>query len=227
VDPEVAVQVPDGLDPVGVWYYEFPTSTAAARPELRMASAAASALSVLSPAALLVPKSIRCERWLTTLDNRPEKAAIPPMTLATKDTNWNPADLAVSIRRHLDQHEGASETYPADLEIRGGGYIVSDSDDQVWRNNLCQLNVAYEEGDVIVAVETHSDVWLPFDLEGSPQLALSAANHPRLSAVLRTLASLWGNEPDTGARRKYAVALTYGVENARDVDGEVIATRDW
>lgn len=220
------MQVPDGLDPVGRWHYGYTPSKPAVKPHIDMAAAACRALSVLDQARLLAPDSLTCVLWLTGLGMRLKHAELPPLTLSMPAASWTPEGLTAAIDNHIGLY-GTSKTYPSELNIRGKGQLATRGTFVAYEN-LCELDVSYDAGDIIVTVRTHSDAWLPFDLSAAPQQALSDANRPRLVSALHDLATLFGNEPDPGLPTKYAAVSPFNLENARDdLDGEVIATRDW
>src|SRR5262245_60772529 len=46
-------------------------------------------------------------------------------------------------------------------------------------------------------------------------------------AASRAALGVLGNEPELGPPNKYATVTPYGLDNARDVVGDIIATKDW
>lgn len=219
------MQVPSGLDPVGRWYFAVTCSTVTADALIHeMATALASALEVVETAELLLPEELSCERWLGRQGRKLARADVLPMTISTN--NLNKSAIESIVRRYL-VNQNAVQKFPAELTIRGSGWVFNQTERTEKKLDLCSLRVAYDAGDVIIVLETNSDVWLPYDLQANPQPVLAATNAPRLIDALHALAARFRSEPETGSISKYAVVRPYGLENVRDVESDVIATADW
>jgi hypothetical protein len=189
-----------------------------------MARTLASALEVVEAANLLVPEELNCERWLRKQRRKLARADVLPMMVTVNSLDER--SIESIVRRYLAK-KNAAQTFPAELAVYGSGLIVHPTGQPERQRDLCSLSAAYDADDVIITLETYSDVWLPYDLQANPQLALAAANAPRLIDALYALAARFGVDPETGSVTKYAVVRPFGLENVRDVESDVIATVDW
>jgi hypothetical protein len=90
-------------------------------------------------------------------------------------------------------------------------------------HDACELTVVYDGAAITAMVTTYSTVWLPNDLSGKPQGELLAENAVRLTRTLRRLSEVFGAEVQPMEPSRYAVSTPDGLDNHRDIRGNVVA----
>jgi hypothetical protein len=190
----------------------------------QMVTATMVAARVVEEAELLYPRRLWCGPWLTLHEGVPTNVGLPDLDLEISSSGLR--ELEAILRRFLVER-GMPEAFPHSIWITGPGKVIDPGGHPYTADNLCGLRSLYDGMGVTVSLETYSDVWLPYDLTGRPQLELSTANAPRLAAALARLGEELLSEVDPGEPTKYAQPDDLGLRNHRDVEGEIIPTLDW
>lgn len=219
------MHVPAGLDPVGRWYFKVsPEPSDGGSLRLRMSTALSAAAAVLAAADLLVAEKVESSHWLRRMPDRPVRTAVPPYHGAA------PAALdrlGEALEAHAAQ-AGKPDAFPSSLTAHGYGIVRLPGGRQRQQIDLCEVAADYDADDVVIALETRSDIWLDHNLNADPQPDIAACNRPRLAAVLYRLAYEFGTTPQPSpSATKYALVHPYGVDSKYDVDGDPVATADW
>ena len=81
---------------------------------------------------------------------------------------------------------------------------------------------AHLAGRIQLSVKVFSDDWLPYTLTGTPQLEAASANAPILAEALHALEDAFGKQFNFETSTRYAVVEHYGLDNARDYDGDLV-----
>ncbi|GAA2713116.1 MULTISPECIES: hypothetical protein [Streptomyces] len=103
----------------------------------------------------------------------------------------------------------------------------ADAGTEITAARLFEVDVAaWSESAGTVTLHTYSDAWLTHNLRGCKQPETHAANAPRLSAVLRGISELTGDEPDPGDPTWYATPTAEGFEALPDEDPELLDSWD-
>ncbi len=115
---------------------------------------------------------------------------------------------------------GDTSAGPSSIRFDGNGELVAAGQRRPMRD-VVYLRASGFDRHSWVTVATRCDAWLPFDLRGRPQQALSDANAPRLRAALEAIERALG-APGSGESSKFAVSDGYVLHNHVDVCDEPI-----
>lgn len=106
------------------------------------------------------------------------------------------------------------------------GYHLAADGTEHKEPRLLRLRAEVTDGKLAVALAAHGDMWLPWDLAGSPQPAVHAANAPRLAAALNGISIALRTSVQPGAPTAFAVPTAGGAVNRLSPQGEPLDLRD-
>jgi hypothetical protein len=130
----------------------------------------------------------------------------------------SPAEAAEQLAREVRTTLRPGEIGAVDASADCAGMLIGEAE-QVRRADLLRLGASAFADFVSTELVTFSDAWMPYDLKGRAQLAVHAANAPRLSAALRDLSEVLGSETDPEDSTYFGKPTETGVDNYFDDDG--------
>ena len=207
------------LPMLGGWYLELPVEWHEDEsPVKRVSLAAASATSILADEGLLLPQQVRFRGWIEESADATLSAGLEEFTLAVPS-----ADAAQFEYAAVDfaTRSGRPTAIP-ELVVEGVTEVLSADGVSIRISGACKLSSTYEGGGITIFLATYSDVWLPYDLAGRPQPELAKLNAPRLAKALSRLSVELDCPLEPAGQTKYAIPVRNGLQNLRDVDGELV-----
>ncbi|MFB6843331.1 hypothetical protein ACFCXS_00435 [Streptomyces sp. NPDC056373] len=141
-------------------------------------------------------------------------------TEARTPGEWDAARAAAQLADRVRAGMRAGDIGSVDAYAECSGYIVTGAEGEVVRQEkLFRLGASSFAEFVTVDLVTHTDAWLPYDLEGRQQYEIHAANSPRLSAALSALSEVLAAETDPDDPTYFSKPTQSGADNFFNADG--------
>ncbi|MGH8899285.1 MAG: hypothetical protein ACRDZ4_20215 [Egibacteraceae bacterium] len=216
------------LPPLAWWAFTRPITDDLGETLLRAAAElAGQTLNVLVSHELLRVRDIAAAEWLRPLGS-PFVAAqatgspAADITIAPAE-KWGTRFPTEAIAGALVGFVEERQEYPAELRFRGTGIVHEPGGAARETDDLVRVLLLSTHDGLVVEVSTHTDVWLPYDLNARPQRELSDLNRPRLRAALEDLAVLAGGGVEFSENGKYAVVKGLDLRNHTNTFGQPVA----
>jgi hypothetical protein len=166
---------------------------------------------------LLFPKVICLSQWMRAGEfNVAGSKRIDKSLINVTVNSLRPLADVFALCHSIFDNESV---YPLTIEIFGSGVILTRQGDQTVDNLIRVYSTTLDIFRITVA--THSDVWLPFSLEGKAQTDLYILNSDRLVNALEQIQRKTGFKVQEGNESYYSVIKGFRLENVRYADGSI------
>ncbi|SMP22678.1 hypothetical protein SAMN06265361_10492 [Laceyella tengchongensis] len=214
--------------PVADWWFEDRTKiTTFVEPE-RMRSLidmCEKSISILKRYELLSPsKIILSENWIFNekVGEQVKQRRVQEGDISIDYPSLNENELATYFLDWLKKEQGATGyVYPCSIQFVGEGTLINQDGVKQGFQNVVSIEARFTEA-LVVDVITYSTAWLPNTLAGEPQQEIYEWNAPRLEKALYEIEAALGVEPIIDDANEFCHINGYRLDNARDIDGEVI-----
>jgi hypothetical protein len=205
---------------IGGWYVELVDGWHEHQsPVRRLCLVAHTAARVLNEQGVVRAQHVRLRNWLeewpTEFQNTGAVDSIfeisPPL-----NAEW----LEQTITE-LARSSGHPKAIP-EIVVNGTTDVIVSGAVQQHRD-ACELTVVYDGAAITAMILTYSTVWLPNDLSGQPQQETLVGNAARLTRTLRRLGEVFQTDVHPMGPSRYAVSTPDGLDNHRDLRGNVVA----
>jgi hypothetical protein len=134
----------------------------------------------------------------------------------------NENELATYFLDWLKKEQGVTGyVFPRSFQFIGEGKLINQDGVKQGFENVVSIEARFTEA-LVVEVITYSTAWLPHTLAGEPQQEICELNAPRLEKALYEIEAALGVEPIIDDANEFCHINGYRLDNARDIDGEVI-----
>ncbi|UWE03299.1 hypothetical protein [Laceyella sacchari] len=182
-------------------------------------------ISILKRYELLSPsKILLSNRWLFNekVGEQVKWQLIQKGDILIDYPSYNENELATYFLDWLKKEQGATGyVYPCFIQIIGEGKLINQDGVKQGFKNVVSIEARFTEA-LVVDVITYSTAWLPNTLAGEPQQEIYKWNAPRLEKALYEIEAALGVEPIIDDANEFCLINGYRLDNARDIDGEVI-----
>jgi hypothetical protein len=214
--------------PVADWWFEDRTELISfVGPEemCKLIHLCEKCISILKRYELLSPsKILLSEPWLFN-ENVGEQLKLRRVQKADISIDYpshNENELATYFLHCLKKEPGATGyVYPSYIRFIGEGKLINQDGVKQGFENVVSIEAQITDA-LIIDVITYSMAWLPYTLAGEPQQEIFEWNAPRLEKALYEIEAVLGVEPIIDDANEFCHINGYRLDNARDIDGEVI-----
>ncbi|AUS09940.1 hypothetical protein C1X05_14640 [Laceyella sacchari] len=214
--------------PVADWWFEDETEiTDFVGPERvrSLINMCEKCISILKRYELLSPSKILLSKNWIFNENVGEQVKwrrVQKADISIDYPSHNENELATYFLDWLKKEQGATGyVYPCSLQFVGEGKLINKDGVKQGFENVVSIKAMFI-GALIVDVITYSTAWLPYTLAGEPQQEIYEWNAPRLEKALYEIEAALGVEPIIDDANEFCHINGYRLDNARDIDGEVI-----
>ncbi len=204
--------------PVAAWHFHGPPVTELSYQALqRLLATCRTVGSILAGKDLLLPHRIQLSRWMRAGQHgvaAGQRVERPNIELTAG------AELLSEVGSAAQAAMRDDSVYPLTIEVSGAGVVRTPAgeiavDDLIWLRAITLDTFLF-------SINTQSDVWLPFSLQGKDQREIWELNADRLAEALRAIQRETGFQVEQGADGPYSVINGFYATNVRYANGAVV-----